>query len=154
MLRGRGHRMIYGAFNYLIILVAAAAGWLVGAVWYGLLANHWVSALGKSMEQFKQEQATLKGSAAAYMPFVLAFVANVVMGWIIAWLLSHFGPGQATVKNGVLIAVGAWLGFVVTTLSVNNAFAGRRTKLTLIDAGHWLAVLVVIGAIVGWRAVR
>ena len=40
------------------------------------------------------------------------------------------------------------------TVTINNAFAGRRTKLSVIDAGHWLAVLVVIGAIVGWRAVR
>ena len=37
---------------------------------------------------------------------------------------------------------------------VNNAFAGRKYKLTLIDAGHWLLVLLIMGAIVGWKGVR
>jgi len=146
--------MIHGGLNYLIIVLAGVAGWIVGAAWYGVLAKQWVSALGKSMEQFRQEQAALVGRPVAYVPFVLAFIGNVVMAWALAWLLSHFGPGQATVKNGVLIGAACWLGFVATTITVNNAFGGRRFKLTLIDAGHWLAVLVVIGAIVGWRAVR
>jgi len=146
--------MIYGGLNHLVIVLAAAAGWIVGAVWYGALANQWVSALGKNMEQFKQEQAALRGTAASYLPFVLVFIANLLMAWVLAWLLSHFGPGQATVKNGVMIGFFVWLGFVVTTVTANNAFAGRRYKLTAIDAGHWLAVLIVIGAIIGWRAVR
>lgn len=146
--------MVYGGLNHLVIVLAAAAGWIVGAVWYGVLANHWISALGKTMDQFKQEQAALRGRPASYVPFALAFVANLLMAWVVSWLLGHFGPGQATVKNGVLIGCAVWLGFVLTTITVNNAFGGRKYKLTLIDAGHWLAVLIVIGAIVGWRAIR
>ena len=146
--------MIYGGLNHLVIVLAAAAGWIVGAVWYGMLARHWVSALGKSMDQFKQEQAALRGRPSSYLPFILAFVANLAMAWMVAWLLGHFGPGQATVKNGVVIGAAVWFGFVLTTITVNNAFGGRKYKLTLIDAGHWLAVLIVIGAIVGWRAIR
>jgi hypothetical protein len=32
---------------------------------------------------------------------------------------------------------------------VNNAFTGRSLMLTVIDAGHWLGVLVIIGAVIG-----
>ncbi|MFL5090770.1 MAG: DUF1761 family protein [Xanthobacteraceae bacterium] len=42
-----------------------------------------------------------------------------------------------------------WLGFVVTTLAVNYAFGGRGIKLAGIDAGHWLVVLLVEGAVIG-----
>jgi hypothetical protein len=34
-------------------------------------------------------------------------------------------------------------------MAVNYTFAGRRMHLLLIDAGNWLIVLLVIGAVVG-----
>jgi hypothetical protein len=37
----------------------------------------------------------------------------------------------------------------MTTIGVNHAFSGASPKLTLIDGGHWLAVLVVMGAVIG-----
>jgi hypothetical protein len=43
-----------------------------------------------------------------------------------------------------------WLGFVATTLAVNNAFRGATGSLTLIDGGHWLGVLLLQGAVIGW----
>jgi hypothetical protein len=36
---------------------------------------------------------------------------------------------------------------------VNNAFAGRRYMLTLIDAGHWLLVVILMGVVIGWMGV-
>jgi len=38
---------------------------------------------------------------------------------------------------------------VLTTLLVNNSFARRDRRLLLIDGGHWLLVLVLMGAIIG-----
>ena len=32
--------------NYVGILAAAVAAWLVGAVWYGVLGKQWMAALG------------------------------------------------------------------------------------------------------------
>jgi hypothetical protein len=42
-----------------------------------------------------------------------------------------------------------WLGFVVTTIAVNYAFGGRKPMLIVIDSGHWLLVLLLMGAIIG-----
>jgi hypothetical protein len=39
---------------------------------------------------------------------------------------------------------------VLTTVTINNAYGGRKLMLTVIDSAHWLGVLVIIGAIVGW----
>ena len=52
-----------------------------------------------------------------------------------AGLISHLGPGPFTVRNGLISAAFVWLGFVVTTMAVNNAFSGRKAALTVIDSG-------------------
>ncbi len=39
--------------------------------------------------------------------------------------------------------------FVVTTNGVNNAFLMKPLALTIIDAGHWLFVLLLMGVIIG-----
>ena len=64
-------------------------------------------------------------------------------------MIGHLGPGQVTLKNGVISAGFVWLGFVATTITVGNAFSGHKFMLTVIDGGHWLVVLVVMGAIIG-----
>jgi hypothetical protein len=69
------------------------------------------------------------------------------MAWMLAGILGHLGA--VTVKNGVISGASCWFGFVLTAVAANNAFGGRKVMLTVIDAGHWLAALVLMGAIVG-----
>jgi Protein of unknown function (DUF1761) len=145
--------MAFAGLNYLAVVIAAIAGWLVGALWYGVLAKPWIAALGTTLEEFKSRQVALKGSVKA-LPFVLAFVADLIMAWMLAGVLGHLGPGQVTLRNGIISGAFLWFGFVLTTMAVNNAFSGRKYRLTAIDAGHWLAVLVVMGAIVGGAGIR
>ena len=137
--------MRFAGVSYLAILTAAVAGWLFGAVWYTLLAKPWQQAAGVTAGKIKQAQKT----PAFYVPFVLAFLAQIMMAWILAGLIAHLGPGQFTVRNGIISGAFVWLGFVITTMAVNNGFAGRDWRLLLIDGGHWLAVLLLMGAILG-----
>jgi uncharacterized protein DUF1761 len=143
--------MTFAGMNTLAVLIAGVAGWLLGAVYYGLLAKPWVAAHGKTVEAFKTEVEARKGTPSSYAPYLLAFVAGVIMAWVLAGLIGHLGA--VTVRNGVISAAFAWLGFVLTTLAVNNAFGMRKIMLTVIDSGHWLAVLLLQGAIIGWMGV-
>jgi hypothetical protein len=133
--------MAFAGINYLAVLVAAVAAWLVGALWYTALGKAWMRALGSRPAR----RTGLRGAA----PFVISFLAELVMAWVLAGTLGHFGPGEVTVSNGILSGALLWAGFVGTTTLVNYAFAGRSTELVLIDAGHWLAVLIVMGALIG-----
>ena len=133
--------------NTLAILVAAVAAWIFGAAYYGALAKPWVAAHGKTMEAFKQEQAAKVGSLTAMLPFLSAFVAALIMAWVLNGIMFHVGP--YSVRNGLISGALCWFGFVLTTMTVNYAFAGRRPMLTVIDAGHWLGVLLLMGAIIG-----
>ena len=102
---------------------------------------------GLTLEQCKAEQAA-KSAASKFAPFVLVFFAEIVMAWALYGVLTHMG--MFAFRAGMIAGALCWLGFVLTTVAVNNAFSGRRPMLTLIDAGHWLGVLVIIGAILGW----
>ena len=135
--------MQFASVNYLAVFVAAVAGWLVGAVWYGVLSKPWVAAQGKTMEGLKQEA----GKRLAFLPFVLVFISNLIMAMMLYGIMKHVGP--FTIRAGLISGALIWFGFVGTTMAANNAFQGRKPMLTVIDAGHWLAVLLVIGAILG-----
>jgi hypothetical protein len=135
----------FAGLNYLAILIAAVVGWLAGAAWYMGLGKIWTAALGITPEQM-QEQRNKPG---AHLPFIYAFVAELVMAWVLAGLMAHLGAGQVTVINGIVSGAFCWLGFVITSMVVNNTFARRDPRLLLIDGGHWLVVLLLMGAVVG-----
>ena len=143
--------MTFAGINYLAVIIAAVIAWVAGAVWYGLLAHPWVTAHGKTMEQFKAEQAAHKGSVHPWLPFALAFLAELVMAYVLAGMVGHLG--RVTIRSAVISGLFVWAGFMLTTMLVNNAFAGRRYALTAIDAGHWLLVVIVMGVVIGWIGV-
>jgi uncharacterized membrane protein len=131
----------------LAIVVAAVAAWIFGAVYYGVLGRKWIEAQCKTIEQRKAENAG-KSTAAKAMPFVLSFVAELLMASTLSGIMFHIGI--YTVRAGAFSGFMCWLGFVLTTVAVNNAYTFRKVTLTAIDSGHWLGVLVIIGAILGW----
>ena len=133
--------MTFAGMNYLAILLAALAAFGWGAAYYMTLSKQWLTAVGMSKEQMETNRTAV--------PFIISFVALLVMGWVLAGTLGHLGPGQVTPKNGIISALFLWLGFVVTTIFVNNAYPGRKYSLSLIDSIHWLGVLVIQGAIIG-----
>ena len=125
--------MAFAGLNYVAIVVAAAVGWLIGLLWNRLFAK-----------------ARTDGLTA----LVLAFVADLIMAWMLAGVLGHLGPGQVTLRNGVISAAFLWFGFVLTSTVVNSAFAGRAWDLTALDVAHWLVVLLAMGAVIGGIGLR
>ena len=131
---------------YLAIVIAAAAAWLAGAVWYMAFGNTWMAALGTTPEKM----AAMRKEPGAFLPFVYAFVAELVMAWMLAGLLQHMASTFAiSAKNGAIAGAHSWVAFVITVMLVNNSFARRDWRLLWIDGGHWLVVLVLMGAILG-----
>ena len=132
--------MTFTGVNYLAVIIATLAGFGLGAVWYMVLSKPWVRAVGKT------EADRPRGTAQA-LPFVIALVALFVMALMLAGLMGHLG--DITVRGGMISGFFVWLGFVITTMGVNHAFAGAKPMLTVIDGLHWLAVLLIQGAVIG-----
>ena len=135
--------MTFAGMNYLAVVIAAVVAWLAGAGWYMILGKTWMSAVGITPEKM----AEARNQPGAFLPMIYAFVAELVMAWVLAGVLGHLGP--LTLRSGVISAAFCWLGFVITTLLVNNSFAQRDWRLVWIDGGHWLLVLLLMGAIIG-----
>lgn len=129
--------------NYLAILVAAVAAFAFGAAYYGLMGKPWMKAA-------RIDPAEMRTTP---MPFITSFVAELVMAWVLAGVVGHLGTGQVTLWNGVVSGAFVWLGFMATTMAVNHRYQGFGWNLTLIDAGHWLGVAIIMGAVIGWFGV-
>jgi Protein of unknown function (DUF1761) len=136
--------MNFAGFNYLSVFVAAVVAFAFGAVYYMTLATPWLAALGKT----KAEVMGPSGKPPV-VPYIATAIALIVMAWMLAGVMGHLGPGQVTLKNGVISAGFLWFGFVATTMAVNNAYGGRKPMLTVIDSVHWLGVLLIEGAVIG-----
>ena len=144
--------MSLGNLNYWPILIAAIVSFAFGAVWYIGLRKQWMAARDMSaadMEKAKAEMGPIP------VPYIIAFVALLIMAWMLAGVLLHLSRGgmPVTIRAGMISGFFLWLGFVITTMAVNHAFQGAKRSLTLIDGGHWLGVLLIQGAILGWWGV-
>jgi hypothetical protein len=133
--------MTFAGVNYLAVVIAAIVAFMIGAGWYMSLGKIWVEAQGLTPEKMQSNKSKL--------PFIYTFLAELVMAWVLAGLMAHLGPGQVTFLNGIVSGAFCWLGFVITALVVNVSFSIRDMRLLWIDGGHWLIVLVVMGAIIG-----
>ena len=135
--------MTFAGANYWAVLLAAIVAFGFGGLWYRLLARPWMAAHGFTAEQIRAHH----GKGAAPLPLIVSFFADLIMAWTLAGVVGHLGP--VTLANGVISAFFLWLGFVITSLAVNNMFGLRKPLLILIDGGHWLGALLLMGAIIG-----
>ncbi|WVT72974.1 DUF1761 domain-containing protein [Sinorhizobium chiapasense] len=131
--------MAFAGMNYLAVLIAAIAAFVIGAGYYGILGKPWMKA------------ARIDPASAQMSPvlFAISFASELVMATMVAGVVGHLGPGEVTLVNGIASAFFLWLGFVATTLVVNHRYQGFGWDLSLIDGVHWLLVLLAMGAIIG-----
>ena len=132
--------------NYVAILVAAIAYYVIEAVWFKVLGDAWLTALGTNLS----EMLAKISDRPTWPLYVGAFICNLIIALVMAWVFS-----QARVRTaiaGIQWGVMLWLGFVATVVFTNYSFELRHPRLMLIDAGYPLLGLIVAGAIIGgWQ---
>jgi Protein of unknown function (DUF1761) len=142
--------MLPNTMNVFVMIGAAVCAWLFGAMYYGTVAKAWVAAQGSTMEDFKAKQAANVGKLSAQVPFILSFIAELIMAYVLYGLMKHVAhTNPLSVATGLISGAFVWFGFMLTSMAVNNAFTGRKTMLTVIDAVHWLGVMIILGAVLG-----
>ena len=121
--------------NPLVAIAAAAvAGWIFGAIWYGVLGKAWTLAQGKNPDDCKGQKMPLA-------PMIASFLAALVMSAVLYQLLSNLGV--MGVAPSAIAGATIGIGFVGTTTLVSNMFQQKSLMLTVIDTGHWVLALVV-----------
>jgi hypothetical protein len=128
--------------NYGAVLVAALVNMVVGALWYSkpLFAKEWAKLTGRKMED-------MGGGGRGYG---VAAIGALVQAWILAHFVAY--AGSTTTVDGLVTGFWLWLGFVAVTSAVHLVFEGRSWNLWKINAGYFLVVLLINGALLAaWR---
>ncbi len=128
--------MVFAGISYLAVFAAAVAAYIYGSIYYMMLAERWLAAT-------RLDDPPKPAPA----PFIIAFVAQLVIAYFLAGLIGHLG--EVTPTRGIVSAFFVWLPFVMGTMIVNHRFQGNPWSLTFIDGGHWLGVLVIMGVVIG-----
>lgn len=129
--------------NWLAVIAAAIFNVVVGALWYNALFNRpWLASIGKTAEQVAAGFTPLKPLGALVGGVITSLLLALLIGW----------SGTTSLVQGALIGLVAAVGFAVIPNSIKDLFEGRPGKLWLINTGHDLVTLVVMGALIGaWR---
>jgi hypothetical protein len=130
--------------RHVAIWIAAIVFFVLGALWYNVLSGQWLAAIGKTVEQMAAEQAR------SPLPFVIGFVAILVMCYTLGWLIERL---QATTfAGGMRLGAAVALGFIGANLALNYGFEWRSVNLWMINAIYAIVGLGIAGAIIGgWK---
>lgn len=127
--------------HWVTILVATAAYFMLGAVWYGALAGPWLRALGLTREEVRTDDATwIYG-----VQLVSTFVMVVLASWVLHDLFHVSDVAEGTLGGLVLGVIAA------LASSGDFLYESRRRSvpLYLINSGYRVAGMVLLGVIVG-----
>jgi hypothetical protein len=137
-------RIVVSAGRHLAVWIASIVFFVLGAIWYSVMAVPWLAAIGKTMEQIAREQG---GSP---LPYVVGFVAILVMCYTLAWLMQRLQA--ATLVAGLRLGTVVALGFIAATLALNYGFEARPVALWFINSVYLVVGLALAGAIIGgWK---
>ena len=127
-----------GQINYLAVVAAAVAAFVLGGLWYSLLfGKAWMALTGITEERaVEANQARIFG---------IAFVWSLLGAGVFAMFL---GPQPAPAfAAGVGFLAGLF--WVTGSLAINYQFERRPAKLLLINGGYHTLQYTLYGAILG-----
>jgi len=89
--------------NWVAIVIAAIAQFIIGWVWYGpLFGKTWMSMMGMSQQSMSREGM----GKTMTLTFIGSLVTAAVLSMLVGWM------GAKTLGAGIAAGFWAWLGFV------------------------------------------
>jgi Protein of unknown function (DUF1761) len=123
--------------NLLAIMVAAAAGFLIGGLWYGpLFGKAWMEEHGFNEEQLRNGNM-LK-------IYGLTFAFSVLSAVFLGHLLAFF---DTNARSTLMISLGIAIGYIIPAIGTNYLFSRKSGRLFAIDAGYWLLFYAAMGLV-------
>jgi hypothetical protein len=128
--------------NYIAVLVAAIAVFVLGWLWYSplLFYKPWMRARGMD------PAAAMAGAKMPGGKLVVELLRCIVLAYVIARLVALLGISSwmGAVHFGFLL----WIGFPVILLIGSMLWENTPPKVAAIHAGDWLVKMLVIPIIV------
>jgi hypothetical protein len=133
------------SINIFAVLVAATANFIIGFMFHGPL-------FGKLWMKLANITPTGNEKLSDMVPqMVKNFLVNVVCASVLAMFIfttAGYYNNAGNVIGGMGIAFWIWLGFVVTSSSMDVIWMGRSKKLWLFEVVASLVSFLAMGAII------
>jgi hypothetical protein len=125
-------------FNFLAVLVAAIANYIIATIWYAVIFGKvWMKLTG--ITEMKP----------APMNIVLVFIGSLVLSFILYHSIV-FGNAFfkiSGIKGGLMGGFFGWLGYIAPVTLSTKLYEKKPWGLWLLDNGFWLISLLVMGII-------
>ncbi len=126
-----------GEINIVTVFLGAAAFFVVGMIWYGVLfGKAWQKAAGLS-DEFVQ-------SGNMPLIFGLCFAFEVLISVMLAHLYARTSPSANAM---MMMAVGIGAGFMVPALGISYLYLRKSALHFVIDAAHFIIGMAAMGAV-------
>lgn len=131
--------------NFIAVLVSAVVAFILGFLFHGPVS-------GKLWMKLANIHPTGDEKLSDMIPQMAwnlfsNIVTAAVMAMIFGLVFSSSLMGPATWLRGAVMGIWLWLGFLVTSSSIDVIWMGKNYKLWLFECGCSLVVMSVMGAI-------
>ncbi|OGL60163.1 hypothetical protein A2752_02040 [Candidatus Uhrbacteria bacterium RIFCSPHIGHO2_01_FULL_46_23] len=126
---------IFITVNWIAIVIAAVARFVVGAMWYSpmVFGKQWKETVGSSPSEVPEAIA-------------VQAVGSLVMAYVLAQIIGHIGATD--LWTGAVVGLMMWLGFVASIMLPGVMFEKRPMNFFFIYSGYQLVTMLVMGAII------
>jgi mannitol-specific phosphotransferase system IIBC component len=130
--------------NFISVIVAAVVAFIVGFMFHGPL-------FGKMWMKLANIHPTGKEKLSDMFPqMVKNLVANIVCAYVLAmfiYVTASYYNNVGNIVGGMGISFWAWLGFLVTSTSMDVIWMGKSKNLWLFEAAASLVSFLAMGAV-------
>jgi hypothetical protein len=129
--------------NYIAVLVAAVASFVVGGLWYSpmLFVKPWMAENRLTIEGYRNSPPPMAQLYAT--AFVTALVVSFAMAVLLVTVQHHSG------MIGLRRGFAAGLCWVAMSFGSSYAFEGKSLRHWAINAGYFVVQFTVMGVILG-----
>lgn len=137
--------MLQASINIVAVIVAAVVVQGIGMIWYSpaLFGKQWAKLMGFKDMSAEQTNKMKEQAKAGYLG---TFLASVILAAVLSVMIQL--TSSNSIREGILIAALAWLGFVATVTFINAIYSNKSLAVYMIDGGYQFVSFLVIAAIV------
>lgn len=118
------------------VLAAAAAAWIWGAIWYGIIAKPWMAASGLSEETINRKDP---------VPYIGSFVCAVLVAGMLRHVLAS--AGIETIGGGLITGLGLGLFVAAPWIATNVLFQNKPKSLIWMDGAYPAVGMALMGMV-------
>jgi hypothetical protein len=132
--------------NLIAVIVAAVAAFIIGFLMHGPVGGKLWMRLANVQMTGNEKMSDMYGKM--FWNFVANLVTAYVLSVVYLFASTSIYASGPSIWTGVICGLLVWVGFLVTSSSIEVIWMGRSLKLWLFESFSSLIVMLAMGAII------